>query len=446
MDRFPSRFGWRDAQLFPKDVFNANSADNTSGPIKVWNGTAFVLKPVKWWDGRRYYVKPIKYWNGTAWKTYAPPAPSFGVFGNVSTSPTGNQNSSADRTWLSRFNMPDTGDVTKMTFQRYTGSASDNIKAVIYGGGSASVPGGLIAVSAGTAVGAGTSGGVDVAIAASLSPGWYWLGVVSESFSSVLGTTSGSNNEILYNGSTPYAKPPGTLPATIDGTYNATMCVNATYTTGGGGGGADVVQTSRVNTTNDPEITVNIPAGVVAGSVVLIAIACNDNSTITWPAGFTTLKTATEAANLGVRLVVGSKVASGAESGTYYITSSNYVTLSAIVAVVNHSSGIDDSNAYGYYAGYGTNYSLTGASVTSTQANDLCLWFEVAVFASPTTTITPPTGFIEDKKTYQSSDLMLGLFHQNVAAVGAMTISGSAVAPSGDTHSSCNVTVLLKSH
>jgi len=40
------------------------------GLIKVWTGSAWVLKPLKVWNGTAWVTKPIKIWNGTTWRTY----------------------------------------------------------------------------------------------------------------------------------------------------------------------------------------------------------------------------------------------------------------------------------------------------------------------------------------------------------------------------------------
>lgn len=39
----------------------------TTGYIKVWNGSAWVLKPMKVWTGSAWVQKPVKFWNGSAW-------------------------------------------------------------------------------------------------------------------------------------------------------------------------------------------------------------------------------------------------------------------------------------------------------------------------------------------------------------------------------------------
>lgn len=40
-----------------------------TGSMKVWNGSAWVLKPVKWYNGTTWVTKPLKRWNGSAWVT-----------------------------------------------------------------------------------------------------------------------------------------------------------------------------------------------------------------------------------------------------------------------------------------------------------------------------------------------------------------------------------------
>lgn len=38
-----------------------------AGRVKIWNGSAWVLKPVKIWTGSAWIEKPAKIWNGSAW-------------------------------------------------------------------------------------------------------------------------------------------------------------------------------------------------------------------------------------------------------------------------------------------------------------------------------------------------------------------------------------------
>lgn len=48
--------------------FDAAPSSNT-GQIKVWNGSAWVLKPVKWYNGSSWVTKPLKRWDGASWVT-----------------------------------------------------------------------------------------------------------------------------------------------------------------------------------------------------------------------------------------------------------------------------------------------------------------------------------------------------------------------------------------
>lgn len=41
----------------------------TTGGMKVWNGSAWVIKPVKVWNGSAWAVKPVKFWDGSTWRT-----------------------------------------------------------------------------------------------------------------------------------------------------------------------------------------------------------------------------------------------------------------------------------------------------------------------------------------------------------------------------------------
>lgn len=54
----------------PGGGFNVALASGpaATGGIKVWSGSAWVIKPVKVWNGSAWVVKPLKRWNGTAWE------------------------------------------------------------------------------------------------------------------------------------------------------------------------------------------------------------------------------------------------------------------------------------------------------------------------------------------------------------------------------------------
>lgn len=59
-DETQTRPGW-----FSRDF--SEMAGGSTGQIKVWNGTAWVVKPMKVWNGTSWVIKPVKRWNGAAW-------------------------------------------------------------------------------------------------------------------------------------------------------------------------------------------------------------------------------------------------------------------------------------------------------------------------------------------------------------------------------------------
>lgn len=42
-------------------------ASTGGNSLKVWNGSAWVVKPLKYWTGTEWLTKPLKRWNGSAW-------------------------------------------------------------------------------------------------------------------------------------------------------------------------------------------------------------------------------------------------------------------------------------------------------------------------------------------------------------------------------------------
>ncbi|HEY8562785.1 MAG TPA: hypothetical protein VIL74_20575 [Pyrinomonadaceae bacterium] len=39
-----------------------------TGGMKVWNGSAWVIKPVKRWNGSAWVTARVKFYNGTSWE------------------------------------------------------------------------------------------------------------------------------------------------------------------------------------------------------------------------------------------------------------------------------------------------------------------------------------------------------------------------------------------
>jgi len=48
-------------------AIKGSGAAPTGGQIKVWDGSAWVLKPVKYYNGSAWVEKPLKRWTGSAW-------------------------------------------------------------------------------------------------------------------------------------------------------------------------------------------------------------------------------------------------------------------------------------------------------------------------------------------------------------------------------------------
>lgn len=81
-----------------------------------------------------------------------------------------------------------------------------------------------------------------------------------------------------------------------------------------------VAATSQGNdTANTTNHTVNLPAGIVSGNLIVIAIAMDGNTSLTWPAGWTVRSTATNSGGDGT-LEVRSRIADGTEGASITIT------------------------------------------------------------------------------------------------------------------------------
>ena len=54
-------------QILSSDFFASASPTQTN--LKVWNGSAWVLKPLKHWNGTAWVSAVLKRWNGSSWVT-----------------------------------------------------------------------------------------------------------------------------------------------------------------------------------------------------------------------------------------------------------------------------------------------------------------------------------------------------------------------------------------
>lgn len=238
MDNFPARFGWRDAAIFPPDVFNVYSHDGPPGQVKVWNSltSAFELHDAKWWDGRKFYRKPARYWDATAmaWKVYVPPLVAVRTYlGSTSVALGGASPNQTDRAWFTRYTVPPGGmNIDGVRYRSNSGaSGGATFKGAVhldYGTGirlgtrlflgtatSAPAPSSVSDVSSGTNV--FVAGGTVI---------WVGMTFNDPSGNSTL-DTGGTGVTILLNGNYSYSSPPGTPPLT-SGDYTVTASIEAT--------------------------------------------------------------------------------------------------------------------------------------------------------------------------------------------------------------------------
>lgn len=83
---------------------------------------------------------------------------------------------------------------------------------------------------------------------------------------------------------------------------------------------ASVAATNQGNdTVNSTSHTVNLPSGIASGHLLIVAISMDGNTTLTWPAGWTTLSGPTNSGGDGT-LEVRYRVADGTEGSSISIT------------------------------------------------------------------------------------------------------------------------------
>lgn len=167
---------------------------------------------------------------------FGSPAGSTGTLGTTNTGGGGTWGANNDRASLCRWTMSDTGTAQTLTFS-IDSSIGDTtpVKGLIYAAdGPSSAAGTLVAVGSVVVVPAsqGASSYVSNFAGESLTPGDYWIGVVSDGFAAIFDSgepiTSGYHG--LWNGSVSYASPPSDLSSTApDATYDNSLAAYVTY-------------------------------------------------------------------------------------------------------------------------------------------------------------------------------------------------------------------------
>lgn len=160
------------------------------------------------------------------------PSPTTGgansVLGvNVGTSDT--FPSSSNRALLTSFVMSQSGAAAIFGAQfSATATSGSSFKGLIYSDNGANAPSGLVAVSDAVAIPPG-GGFVETPIAANLSPGTYWLGIVTTSHQADTSQTLGGAARSVRVEGLSYASPPSTFPTVIDAVYDNLFNVYVKY-------------------------------------------------------------------------------------------------------------------------------------------------------------------------------------------------------------------------
>lgn len=204
------------------------------------------------------------------------------------------------------------------------------------------------------------------------------------------------------------------------------------------GGGGDVqFETLSFNNVNDGNLVVDLPSGTVAGNILVVFCADEDNAgTYTWPSGFTAVTgtpvtSTADAMKMGVAI----KVATGSEPANYTIVDSTSGSICIMVRVsggnttgVPHRSSVGNSNASN-----ASPWSMTTASFSggNTSAKSVILLIAGSDVTSTADVVcTPPGGYtIPTNGDIRDGFRNLCFAYQNnvaAGATGALTMTGTA--------------------
>ena len=152
---------------------------------------------------------------------------------------------------------------------------------------------------------------------------------------------------------------------------------------------ATIAAENTATNTSGTSHTVNLPASIAAGNLLIVVFGGSAAATTTWPAGWNKLA----GGATGATLDVGWKVADGSEGSTitvttgatsitsqaraYRITGGDSVVLGTTVSIANNASGDPPSLTPGF----------------SGSALDI-LWFAISFASTQTTISTYPTSFV----------------------------------------------------
>lgn len=151
------------------------------------------------------------------------------VFGNVAAL-TGSSPGSSGRAYVSRFNMPMGGEISKLTMTSGTGTLAGSNGRLFVMSDNAGAPGSILAISASQPIPAGVAA-IDFPVSITLPMGDYWLGVVFSDFQGRLGTSAGGTGTMLMaNGDFPFNSAVDFAWPSTAASYDMLVGINATYT------------------------------------------------------------------------------------------------------------------------------------------------------------------------------------------------------------------------
>lgn len=193
------------------------------------------------------------------------------------------------------------------------------------------------------------------------------------------------------------------------------------------------VRSSSVGTSQGSgTFTVPVPAGVVAGDIILLAVSSggSNTSTTTWPGGFTEHGDASHSGS-GQRLRYASKVATASEGASYSISFSPPDHASAVAVAMSSVQGVHataKSTSGALTAINGANPTpLTAPSFNTPSANNEVLWIG-AGYPCQSTTITVPAGMtdVNGTNTQYSNIRVANKVQAAAGATGALAGSLNA--------------------
>lgn len=236
---------------------------------------------------------------------------------------------------------------------------------------------------------------------------------------------SGAGQSVAFSYSTTYANQGSVGPIV------GTVASNSTLSNG-------VLLALRPKA-NPLTLPVNVPAGTVAGDVMLAAVAVSPTTaSINTPTGWTLVRTLSNTSSTSSRLALFSRVATASEPASYTWTfSSNHA---GAVAGISSFSGVDTATPINVESGKATSSSTTHSTPSITTIYNNTLLVGIFSYAS-SGSWTPPSGMTEavdiaSRPPSNSGGESMEISYQSQSSAGAVTAKsakGSATRDRGAT-------------